>query len=127
MGELRPSHAPFVRSQPLWGRTLRHALLHLLLRSDRPQTPTALVGRLQQAGYRIEATDPAKTVAAALAHEVRRGRARRPRYGHYEAGPISRSMAYRVARRWNHAVDDAPGHPASLRRNGQPQHPPSFL
>ena len=108
MGDLRPSHAPFVRSEPLWGRTLRHALLHLLLASPGPHSPTELLEQLLAAGYRVEGRDPSKTVAAALAHEARRGRAHRPRYGRYTAGSVSTAMATRLRRRWRLAVDQPP-------------------
>jgi hypothetical protein len=98
-------YEPFVRSHPLWGRSLRHAALVVLLRSGVPRSPTAVLRQLEAAGYSVAGENPVKTVADALGYEVRIGRLRRPCRGQYAIGALPKVTAHRVRRRWQEATD----------------------
>jgi hypothetical protein len=102
-------YAPLVRSQPLWGRTLRHAALAVLLAAGRPLSPGEVLGRLEAMGFTVAGPRAGKRLANALAHEVARGRLRRPARGRYATAAIPKVTASRVRRRLRDAVDDLPG------------------
>ena len=90
---LHPRHQP---GAPLHGLRLRHAALAVLLRAGRPLTIPVILAELSVRGQVPGGANPNKTLADALAVEVRRGRAVRIRRGLYAAGRIPRTTAWRI-------------------------------
>lgn len=82
--------------QPLHGLKLRHAALAALLRVSRPLTVSQVLAELASCGHVPGGAHPNKTLADALAVEVRRGRAVRLRRGLYGVGRIPRTTAWRI-------------------------------
>lgn len=73
------------RPTPLWGRRLRSVCLALLRRAG-PLILPEIHALLHHHGYRIDSSNPVKTLSDALAYEVEQGRAVRLERGVYGPG-----------------------------------------
>jgi len=84
----------------LWGRDLRYAALAILILYPGPNSVQEILDVLEATGFTILGVRPAKVLADALGHEVRRGRAIRVGRGVYARGHIAGTTRRRILARY---------------------------
>ena len=94
---------PLDRTDPLWGRDLRHAVLAVLARAP-AMTIADLLAVFERAGFTVAGADPHKVLSDALRYEARRGRVRRITRGRYAIGSVAKTTAWRMRMRWDLAT-----------------------
>lgn len=105
-------YVPLDTHNALHGRDLRYVLTHYISRGYR--TVAELVNQLAEDGFTVWGR-ASKVVSDALRWEVRNGRVRRIRRGHYGIATIPRTTFYRIRTR-SRSLFFAP-HVVAIRRN----------